>query len=133
MAAIVSAKMYVGTGLELGGAATRHRVVIDREEVLPTVEGIVSRHFPGSTITKGRGRWQGRGEPSFVVEVWSKESERHQFFHNVVETARQIVDALDQVSVAVVTNNDGRQNVTYLGGAAAAAQARGSRKHRTAQ
>jgi hypothetical protein len=102
--------------------------VIDPREIWPTVEDIVSRRFEGSTITEGRGRWQGRGEPSLVVELWRRASERHQFFSDAVETSREIASALDQVTIAVVTRDGQRQSVTYLG-----ARVEPSRRRRSAQ
>lgn len=127
---IVSAKIYVGAGLEPEhGATRRHRVVIDSREIWSTVENIIGKRFEGSTITKGRGRWQGRGEPSLVVDIWDKASNAYQFFSRVAETAREIVDALDQVSVAAVTTGmDGTTNVSYFGGAVAHAIRKG--RHR---
>ena len=128
---IVSAKIYVGAGLEPErGGSRKHRTVIDSREIWPTVEEVVGRRFEGSTITKGRGRWQGRGEPSLVVEVWDKASNAQQFFARVAQTAREIVDALDQVSVAAVTDDGGQKNVSYFGGAVAHIARLSSGKHR---
>ena len=132
---IVTAKLYVGSGLEPEDNTPprfrRHRTVIDPREILPTVENIVGESFPGSTIIKGRGRWQGRGEPSLVVELWREASKAEQFFLDVTHTARKLAEALDQVSVAAVTTGvSGQTNVSYFGVASGDVGQARRRKHR---
>lgn len=146
---VVTAKIYVGTGLQqpsdpcpatvpagtqhpsscmCGGSGEiprgpapgrygRHRVVIDPRDVMNDVERIINKHFFASTIYKGRGQWQGLGEPSIVAELWAGADDASTFAAKLQECATELSDQIDQIAIAVVTTDiNGAKAAHYFGG-----------------
>lgn len=110
-----SAKIYVGSGAH----KVSHRLPldIDKDTFHDAVRSVIADRFIGATIQKATGYFDGRFEPSLVVEVWDTSSNnRTAFLREVVLAAHDLVENLDQISVAVVAPKakGGGQTVTYV-------------------
>lgn len=101
------AKIFVGAGLDEGdgvapGKYGRHRVVIDPKEIAHDVMEIVKRYFQGLTVYKGRGRWEGKEEPSLVIEIYEPRQVSSNFEERVLQCVGQLTSELDQIAVFYV-------------------------------